>query len=119
MKKLLIAALIAGSFAGVAAPAGAQIIVDRAPPPPRAEHMPPPRHGYVWAPGYWNWNHGRHVWVAGHWERERRGYSYRAPNWVQRDGHWVMERGGWGHGDRDGDGIPNRVDNHPNNPNRG
>jgi hypothetical protein len=117
MKKLLIAALIAGSFAGIA-PAGAQIIVDRAPPPPRAEHVPPPRHGYVWAPGYWAWNHGRHVWVGGHWERERRGFVYRAPAWNQRDGHWVMDRGGWGHGDRDGDGVPNRVDNHPNNPNR-
>jgi hypothetical protein len=30
-----------------------------------------------------------------------------------------MERGGWRRGDRDGDGIPNREDAHPNNPNRG
>lgn len=24
-----------------------------APPPPRYEVVPPPRAGYVWAPGYW------------------------------------------------------------------
>jgi hypothetical protein len=32
-----------------------------------------------------------------------------------------MERGGWARGgrDRDGDGVPNRMDSHPNNPNRG
>jgi hypothetical protein len=44
-----------------------------------------------------------------------------APNWVERDGHWVMERGRWDRGgrhDRDGDGVPNRMDEHPNNPNR-
>jgi hypothetical protein len=29
-----------------------------------------------------------------------------------------MERGGWRHGDRDGDGVPNRVDDHPNNSHR-
>jgi hypothetical protein len=31
-----------------------------------------------------------------------------------------MERGGWNRGrhDRDGDGVPNRMDDHPNNPNR-
>ena len=118
MKKLLIAALLAGSFGSIAIPAGAQIIVDRAPPPPRDERIPPARHGYVWAPGHWEWRHGHHVWMRGSWMRERRGYVYHAPNWVERDGHWVMERGGWRHGDRDGDGVPNREDAHPNNPNR-
>jgi hypothetical protein len=118
MKKLLIAALLAGSFGSVAMPAGAQIIVDHAPPPPRDERVPAPRHGYVWAPGHWEWRHGHHVWVGGTWLRERRGYVYHAPNWVQRDGHWMMERGRWDHGDRDGDGVPNRMDAHPNNPNR-
>jgi len=118
MKKLLIAALLAGSFGSIAIPAGAQIIVDHAPPPPRDERVPPPRHGYVWAPGHWEWRHGNHVWVRGTWLRERRGYVYHAPNWVERDGHWVMERGGWRRHDRDGDGVPNRLDDHPNNPNR-
>jgi hypothetical protein len=122
MKKLLLAALVAGSFGSVSVPAAAQtVIIDRAPPPLRAERVPAPRRGYVWAPGHWEWRHGNHVWVKGMWMRERRGYVYSAPTWVERDGHWVMERGGWRRGarDRDGDGVPNRMDSHPNNPNRG
>ena len=39
--------------------------------------------------------------VAGHWERGDRG-----------------ERGGRGMRDRDGDGVPNRMDARPNNPNK-
>jgi len=32
----------------------------------------------------------------------------------------VLERGHWAHGhaDNDHDGVPNRFDNHPNNPTR-
>jgi hypothetical protein len=98
------------------------VIVREAPPPPRAERMPAPRHGYVWAPGHWEWQPGKHVWQRGHWERERRGYVYREPVWEERDGRWVMSRGGWERHrpgrDRDGDGVPNRVDDRPDNPNR-
>jgi hypothetical protein len=121
LHKLLIATLVAGSFGSVAAPALADTVyVQTAPPAPRAERTPPPRRGYVWAPGHWEWRHNHHVWVRGSWLRERHGYTYTAPNWVERDGHWVMERGGWNRGrhDRDGDGVPNRLDDHPNNPNR-
>ena len=32
-------------------------------------------------------------------------------------GGWARERGGWAR-DRDGDGVPNRFDSRPNNPNR-
>jgi hypothetical protein len=58
---------------------------------------------------------------------------------VQKDGRWSKEGGRWdreryvenrenrenrenhenrGNGDRDHDGVPNRVDQHPDNPNR-
>jgi hypothetical protein len=135
IQKLLIASLLAGSFGGLAVPvtASAQtIIVREAPPAPRVERGPAPRRGYVWAPGHWEYRHGRYVWTRGIWLRERHGYAYNAPTWVERDGRWVMERGGWRRGDRDGDGIrngrdrdrdgdgvPNRMDSRPNNPNRG
>jgi hypothetical protein len=118
MKKLMIATILAASFGSVAIPAVADtrvVVVRQAPPPPRDEMVPTPRHGYVWAPGYWNWSHNRHVWVRGHWERSRRGYVYHAPAWEERDGQWHMHRGSW---DRDGDGVPNRLDEHPDNPNR-
>ncbi|HEX9275701.1 MAG TPA: YXWGXW repeat-containing protein, partial [Casimicrobiaceae bacterium] len=41
------------------------VIVDVAPPPPR-EEVVVTRTGYVWVPGYWHWDRGRHVWVKGH-----------------------------------------------------
>jgi hypothetical protein len=118
MKKLLLATLFAGTFGSVALPAVADVVIRTAPPPPRDEVVPAARHGYVWAPGHWEWRHGRYVWVRGSWLRERHGYAYHAPTWVERDGRWVMERGGWRRGDRDGDGVPNRLDAHPNNPHR-
>lgn len=119
LQKLLIAGLVAGSFGSIAAPAMADtVIIRQAPPPPRSEPIPQARRGYVWAPGHWEYRHGRYVWQRGTWLRERHGYAYNAPNWVERDGRWVMERGGWRRGDRDGDGVPNRVDARPNNPNR-
>ncbi len=66
------------------------------PPPVRYERMPPPRRGYVWAPGYWAWDGYRHVWVGGHWERMRRGRHYVPPGWYQEPGGWRFNRGGWG-----------------------
>ncbi|MGV7207973.1 YXWGXW repeat-containing protein [Oxalobacteraceae bacterium A2-2] len=119
IKKLLLAAAIAGSLGTVTLPASsAVIIVEKAPPAPREEAVPAPRRGYVWVPGYWDWRGHRHVWVKGTWVRERRGYVYHQPQWVERNGHWEMRRGSWARGDRDGDGVPNGADNHPNNPRR-
>jgi hypothetical protein len=102
LRKLLIAAMVAGSLGSVSLPAtSAVIVVQRVPPPLRAERAPLPRRGYVWV-------------------RDRPGHTYRQPRWEERDGHWQMERGNWARTrrDRDGDGVPNRFDSRPNNPNR-
>lgn len=99
-------ALLAGlglTFAGAiyAPPAAARphvvVGVSVAPPPPRFERVPPPRRGYVWAPGYWRWNaHGRrHVWVTGHWVGVRRGYHYRPAHWVRVRHGWRLEEPSW------------------------
>ena len=116
---LVSALMAAGLLGGAALPlpsiAAVDIYVNTAPPPPRHERVPDARRGYVWAPGYWNWQGNRHVWVKGHWVKERRGYAYRANEWVEHDGRWKLRRSGW---DRDHDGIPNSRDRHPNNPNR-
>ena len=117
-KTLLSAAVLAAVIGSTAAPAQAAPYVSVAPPPLREEVVPPPRHGWVWTPGYWNWNGHRYVWVAGTWVRERPGWHYAEPRWVEHDDHWVMERGRWAHGDRDHDGVPNEVDHHPDNPYR-
>jgi hypothetical protein len=123
MKKLAVTLAVGAasllSLGAMTVPTAAQaqaIVIQTAPPPPRFERVPPPRRGYVWAPGHWEWRGGRHVWAGGYWERARPGYAYRPPAWRDNGGRWEYNRGGW---DRDGDGIPNRYDRRPNNPNRG
>ena len=36
------------------------------------------------------------------------------PRWEERNGRWAFQSRRW---DRDGDGVPNSRDSHPNNPN--
>lgn len=125
------AVLSVGAFALPTAAQAQPVInvqIGQAPPPARFERVPPPRRGYVWSPGHWEWQRGRHVWVGGTWIKARPGYAYHAPRWVERDGRWDYRAGRWdrdGDGvrnrhdrDRDGDGVPNRHDRKPNNPNR-
>jgi hypothetical protein len=121
-RKIIVGAMIAaGTLGAVALPlpslaATRVMVVDRAPPPSREERVPEHRRGYVWAPGFWDWKHQKHVWVKGHWVRERKGYAYVEPRWAERNGHWELSRSRW---DRDGDGVPNNRDAHPDNPRRG
>ncbi|TCS36830.1 YXWGXW repeat-containing protein [Paucimonas lemoignei] len=135
MKRILAtaAAILISSAAFIPTQALAQvdfsIVIGNAPPPPRYEVVPPPRTGYVWAPGYWDWNGRKHVWVGGHWERSRPGYTYQRPQWRQDRGGWRLAHGGWqrapeyrkpqinranghayGRGDKDRDGVPNYAD---------
>ena len=121
LKKILLAGLMATSFGAVPLGAFARpVIITVAPPAPRHEVIPAPRRGYVWAPGHWEWRQQRHVWVAGQWMHARRGYAYESPRWLQHNGRWQMEQGRWAPtpNDRDGDGVRNRMDRAPNNPNR-
>jgi len=123
MKTLAVALSIGAasllSVGAVAVPTAAQaqpvITIQGPPPPPRSERVPPPRRGYVWAPGHYEWRGGRHVWVRGMYVRARPGYAYRPPEWRENNGRWEYNRGRW---DRDGDGVPNRHDRRPNNPYR-
>ena len=120
-RKSMIAALCAASLGAVSVPlaanAAVEIYLNAAPPAPRFERVPAARRGYVWSPGYWDARNNKHYWRAGHWERERKGHYRTAPQWVQRDNRWQLERGRWNR-DRDRDGVPNRVDRAPDNPNR-
>ena len=77
----------------MAAPISVDIAVG--PPPPRVEVVPAPRHGYIWAPGYWDWHGNHHYWVAGSWVHERPGYVYHHPEWTNHDGRWQLDHGGW------------------------
>jgi hypothetical protein len=102
MKRILCtAAAIAFSTAAAFFPTQAlaevsfQIVIGNAPPPPRYEVVPGPRQGYVWSPGYWNWDGRQHAWVAGHWENSRRGQRYQRSEWRQGHDGWRLTRGGW------------------------
>jgi WXXGXW repeat (2 copies) len=119
--KLSAVALLAAASAGFSPYVAARPVnvdIQIGPPAPRVEVIPGPRPGYLWTPGYWDWRSNRHYWVGGTWARERRGYVYAQPNWVNESGRWRLNRGGWNRGDRDHDGVPNNRDRHPDNPNR-
>ena len=94
-KKLILASALA--LAGTSfAEARTVIYADIEPPALRAEVVPAPRVGYVWAHGYWGWRHHRYVWVGGHYVRARHGYHYRPARWEHHDGHrWRYYGGGW------------------------
>lgn len=102
-KSLLLAGALAvlGAGAAYTPPAEARVAVSIyapiAPPPLRVERVPPPRVGYVWAPGYWGWGHRRYVWHAGHWVHARRGYHYAAPRWEHEGNRWRYYDGRWDH----------------------
>ncbi|MGI4718642.1 MAG: YXWGXW repeat-containing protein [Janthinobacterium lividum] len=132
MKSILAATAAVLISTAAFAPAQAQaqgrtevIVVHKAPPAPMREAVPAARRGYEWVPGYWSWNGRRYVWERGHYEKVRVGYVYQRPEWRQDRKGWYLERGGWvredhrmARRDRDGDGVPNRYDARPNNPNR-
>jgi hypothetical protein len=82
-------------------PAAAQVDLNVSigvpPPAPVYEVVPAPRVGFVWAPGFWRWDGGRHVWTGGHWIAERPGYHWVADRWARVDGGWRHEYGHWDH----------------------
>ena len=85
-------------------PPGVIILV--APPAPYVEVVPGPRPGYVWAPGYWQWEGQRHVWVHGRHVAARPGHYWVADGWQARDGRHQFTPGRWepGHQGDSGDG---------------
>ena len=93
--RIVVAALALGAISVPVVSEARVYVVETAPPPPRVEVVPAPRHGYVWAPGYWDWRGRRHVWVNGNWVHERRGYRWAPHGWVEREGRWHFTRGHW------------------------
>jgi WXXGXW repeat (2 copies) len=83
-------------------PAAAQVFslqIGTPPPAPVYEVVPAPRAGYAWAPGYWRWEHERHVWMPGRWMAARAHHHWVADHWVEGPhGGWHYQQGHW---DRD------------------
>lgn len=98
MKRIMLLAVATASLAGAvttSAFARVDIDVNIAPPAPRVVEVPAPRHGYVWAPGYWRWSGHEHVWVDGHWLRERHGRHWVSEHWEDRHGRYHFKPGHW------------------------
>ena len=100
MKATWIRNTLLATFAGallmpVVSLGGSDIVSDAPQPPPRVEHEPPHRDGYVWASGYWE-KYGRSFhWVAGTWINERRGVHWIPDHWDPVGSEWHYVRGHW------------------------
>ena len=94
--KLLYAAMLLGtSTLPAAAEMDVDVIFNAAPPPARYETVPTMGYGYVWAPGYWGIENGRHVWVRGHQQQARQGYNWEPERWEQKGKKWELKHGYW------------------------
>jgi WXXGXW repeat (2 copies) len=99
MRKYLLAAVLCLGAGALSAPtlsraAGIDIDIDVAPPVARVEVVPPPRVGFVWDAGHWEWRGNAHVWVAGVWIPERRGWHWVPSHW-DHGAHWHFVHGHW------------------------
>ena len=101
IRNVLLCGLMA--LGSIAMPALAQININIdigvAPPAPRYEVVPAPRSGYIWAPGYWQWEGQRHVWAAGRWQEARPGSYWVADSWEPNNGRHHFRPGRWERGD--------------------
>jgi hypothetical protein len=96
--KLIVASLVlaGGLILPTASQARVGVFVDIAPPVAVVETPPPPpRVGYVWAPGYYAWQGGAHVWVPGRYIEPRVGYHWVPDHWRQRGPHYYFVPGHW------------------------
>jgi WXXGXW repeat (2 copies) len=71
------------------------IVTNTPPPPNRGEHAPPPRDGYVWGGGHWEWNSRSYVWVSGTWLVQRRAAHWIVDRWEQVGAQWHYVPGHW------------------------
>ena len=92
---LPILALVGWVLASSPASAGNEIMTDVAPPPDRVEHAPPPRDGYVWSAGHWEWNGRAYAWESGTWIVERRAAHWVVGRWEQVGAQWHFVAGHW------------------------
>jgi hypothetical protein len=100
MRRLM--TLLAAGFAGsllaypLAGIARVDVDVTIAPPAAVVEDVPA-RPGYIYAPGYWDWDadHHRHVWKKGEYMKERHGERYVPYAWSEHEGHYRLNPGHW------------------------
>lgn len=80
------------------APVPRGILVSGPPPAVVREERPPPPPApqASWIAGYWHWTGIQYAWIPGHWEAAPpMGATWRAPLYVQNNGAYFYEPGGW------------------------
>jgi hypothetical protein len=92
---LTLACSVGAALTPLVASAGTEIVTDSPPPPDRVEHAPPPRDGYAWAAGHWEWNRHSYVWVSGTWIAERRAAHWIVDRWEPVGSQWHYVPGHW------------------------
>ncbi len=96
MKRKLLLAVTSVVLLGASA-VYAEVVVRVAPPAAIVETRPAaPGAGYVWVPGYHQWDGARYNWTAGTWvQAPHPGARWVAHRWVRRHGGWVLVEGHW------------------------
>ena len=100
VSKTLFAAGFAGSLLAFPLASVARVDVDIAPPPLVVEDAPV-REGYIYAPGYWDWDdvHHHYSWKRGEYLRNRPGEHWVPHAWSEHDGRYHFSGGHWDRGD--------------------
>jgi hypothetical protein len=99
IRNAVLAIALAGAFAApLAAQARVNVDVDIAPPAAIVEDAPV-REGFVFTPGYWQWDeaHRNHTWVKGDYQPARRGEHWVPHEWQQQNGKYHLNEGHWEH----------------------
>ena len=89
-------ALSPTSFAQTTTTTETTITVETA--PPAAKPSPPPtptKVGYMWSPGYWNWDGTAYAWTDGEWVAVVQEKKWVAPAWKQKGKKWYFTPGHW------------------------
>ncbi len=92
MKRIFLTLALIAGIAGLglsSASAQVGIHVRIGPPAPRYERVPPPRRGYSWRAGYWNWSGSAWVWIPGVWVGGHGPSCWVPAHYSRRTGYWV------------------------------
>jgi hypothetical protein len=97
-RRILLCTSVVLGMAATAPVFADDIIVTVPPPALQTEAIPPTRTGYVWSPGYWQWqsNRGEYAWVPGRWLEVRAKSHWVPEQWEKlSDNRWKFSPGHW------------------------
>jgi hypothetical protein len=86
--------VLGGTITSGTASAGTHDVSEVAPPPTRIENVPP-RQGFIWAPGHWEWNGHSYAWLSGNYIYEQRYAKWIPDHWEQVGSKWRHIAGRW------------------------